>query len=156
MSSVQGYCATFIFTVSWPLLGFNENFGVGEDVMNRWKGSSNPQTYWQGQLGADQDQLSLLFHLEFWEEKRDRVSSNTPSHDFLLGVDIVWPFFHDLSYPRQGCHLHSLRSTTNSQSAPGGSKFLFFFVLDLYRQACLEEKNVSLGRRWFEKVPALP
>lgn len=44
--------------------------------------------------------------------------------------------------------IHSLHQEAANSS--------LFFVLDLYRQACLEEKNVSLGRRWFEKVPALP
>lgn len=144
--------------ISWPLLGFNENFSVGGDTMSRWKGSSNPQTYWRacGPTGCWPSLAVPLSGLVYFrDKKRGRVSSNTPGAWvfgwcwysmtlFPLPVLSIAKMSSSLSLKYHICRLHW-----------DAANCAFFVVMDLYRQACLNEKNVSLGRRQFEKAPAL-
>lgn len=101
-SSAQGYCVTRLFTVSWPLLEFNDNFSVGGDTMNRWKGSSDLQTYWRGMQAnwmLTKPSCPSLWSSLFKMKKEAAFQVTLPAHEFLFGVDIGWPFFHCLSYP---------------------------------------------------------
>lgn len=114
-SPVQGYCVTFVFMVLWPLEGSIRisvwekmpwTDGKAAVIHRHIDKACRPTGCWPRPAVPS-------FSSRVFERKKEAEFQVTlPAHEFLLGVDIEWPFYHSLSYPWQGWHLHCLRSTT--------------------------------------------
>lgn len=127
--------------------------------MNRWKGSSNPQTYWrsmQANWVLTKPSCPFLWSGLFERKKRGRVSSNTPSA-WVSG----WCWYSVTLFPPPVLSITKMPSSLSlkyhhSQPAPGCSKFLFLFSVGSVQASLSQGKKCELREEMVWKGACSP